>query len=456
MTTWQRLRGVGWLVLKDFQILRRSPMMLALLVIYPVIIALLIGFALSRGPEKPKVAVYIEISKASSEFVLAGKEIDTLRFTDELSAAVDPTFVHSRKKVIDMVRSGKALGGIVVPRELPQKLQTQLEQPEIEIYVNQEDPLKGQLVDNTINAQIARANLALSKTFARVGVSYSDLLINGGEVNFLGRDYKILGVVPSEKIINRVSKNLPAGSENRKELQRVSDFASFAGKNFDLADDALAVIGEPIRADKHVVSGKTPSLTSFAAALSVGISLLFVTSILGAAGLALEREEGAFTRLVQSPVSYNGLIVAKVALAVACSFVLSLLLLLVLEFFVSLDWWRFGYWAIALATAASANAALGVAVGGLAREVRSASLAAIMLSLPVIFLALVPSGAVTGITYDFVRAISAAFPFKATLNALNQAFYGAGPSLAWSLLHLAALTLVYGTIGRLSLRRFAR
>ncbi len=431
-------------------------MMLALLVIYPILIALLIGFALSKGPDKPKVAVYLEISKKSSEFVLGGKRINTLRFTDELSDAVDATYVNSRKKVIEMVRSGDALGGIVVPRDLPQKLQTQLDQPEIEVYVNQEDPLKGELVDNTINSQIARANLALSKTFARVGISYSDLLIKGGEVNFLGRDFEVLGVTPSEKILRGVQKTVPNGSNSYRELQKVIDFANFAGKNFDLADNALAVIGEPIKADKHVVSGKTPSLTSFAAALSVGVSLLFVTVILGAAGLALEREEGAFTRLVQSPISYNGLIVAKVALAVACSLILSVLLLLVLELFVSLNWWRFGFWIAALATAASANAALGVAVGGLAREVRTASLAAIMLSLPVMFLALVPSGAVTGLTYDVVRGVSAAFPFKSTLDALNRAFYGAGPSLLWSLLHLAALTLIYGTIGRLSLRRFAR
>ena len=447
---------MGWIVLKDMQILRRSPLMLAMLVIYPVVVALLIGFSLSRGPEKPKVAVYIEIAKGDSEFVLGGQKIDTLKFTDDLAESIEPEYVNSRKAVIDKVRSGKALGGIVVPRDLPQRLQTQLEQPTIEVYVNEEDPLKRQLVDNTINAQIARANLALSKTFARIGIGYSDLLIKGGEVNFLGQEFNVLGVGPSEKIMKRVQKSLPPGSESRRELQKVIDFSNFAVKNFDLADDALAVIGEPIKADKHVVSGKSPSLTSFAAALAVGVSLMFVTVILGAAGLALEREEGAFTRLVQSPISYTGLIVAKIALAVACSLILSILLLFVLELFVTLQWHRFGLWIVALVAGATAHAALGVGVGGLTREVRTASLTAVTISIPVLFLALVPSGAVSGLAYDFVRVISAVFPFKATLDALNRAFYGAGPPLVWSLLHLGILALVYGTVARLSLRRFAR
>ena len=52
-----------WLLLKDLQILRRSPLVTALLVIYPVVIAVLVGFALSRGPDKPRVAFLNEVPK---------------------------------------------------------------------------------------------------------------------------------------------------------------------------------------------------------------------------------------------------------------------------------------------------------------------------------------------------------------------------------------------------------
>ena len=47
-----------WLLLKDLRILRRSPLLVALLVLYPIVIAVLIGFALSRGPDEPEVAFY--------------------------------------------------------------------------------------------------------------------------------------------------------------------------------------------------------------------------------------------------------------------------------------------------------------------------------------------------------------------------------------------------------------
>ena len=57
---------------------------------------------------------------------------------------------------------------------------------------------------------------------------------------------------------------------------------------------------------------------------------------------------------------------------------------------------------------------------------RAASLLAFMLALPLAFLALVPSGAVAPALYDVIRAVSAAFPFKPTLDALDAALNDAG------------------------------
>ena len=52
-----------WLLLKDLQILRRSPLVVALLVAYPVVIGVLIGFALSGDEGKPRVAFLNEVAE---------------------------------------------------------------------------------------------------------------------------------------------------------------------------------------------------------------------------------------------------------------------------------------------------------------------------------------------------------------------------------------------------------
>ena len=63
------------LLAKDLRILRRSPLLVALLVIYPVVIATLIGFALSRGPDKPQVA-FVNLVPVVGQRDRAGRQAD--------------------------------------------------------------------------------------------------------------------------------------------------------------------------------------------------------------------------------------------------------------------------------------------------------------------------------------------------------------------------------------------
>jgi ABC-2 type transport system permease protein len=120
-----------------------------------------------------------------------------------------------------------------------------------------------------------------------------------------------------------------------------------------------------------------------------------------------------------------------------------------------LEWGRLPLWLPALALGATAFGAMGVAIGALTREVRAASLLGVMLTLPIAFLALVPSGAVSQGLFDVIRVVSALFPFKPALQAVDEALNNAGHSMTGPLLHLAALTLGFGALARLGLRRFA-
>ena len=65
---------VRWLLLKDLQILRRSPLLVALAVIYPVVIALLVGLSIDRPPGKPKVAFANLVPPGESEFSIGGAQ----------------------------------------------------------------------------------------------------------------------------------------------------------------------------------------------------------------------------------------------------------------------------------------------------------------------------------------------------------------------------------------------
>jgi ABC-type multidrug transport system permease subunit len=446
---------VRWLLLKDVQILRRSPLLVTLLVVYPILIALLIGFALSRGPQKPRVALLNQVPASQSKINLGGQTIDLAKYTGQLFQAIKPIRVNSRAEALDKVKSGDALAALIIPPDVTQKLASGLQPAKVEVIYNNEDPLKARLVDQAISSRLAQANSALAATFKDIAAQDIRLLLDGGSFDLLGRTLNILGLKKSKTILDATIATLPKGQANRIALDQVTKFAALAIQNLNVSDQVLTTVSNPVQVKRIALKGKRVPLDAFAVAVSVTVSLMFVTILLGAGMLALEREENAFLRLVRGLVSRLALLLEKVLLAAVCGFPVAVLMMVGISLFVTLDWSHFPLWLLALAVGAVAFGAMGVAIGGVTREVRAASLMAFGLSLPIAFLALVPSGSVSKGVYDLIRVISAAFPFKPTLDAMDHALAGSGGDMLVPLLHLAILAVAFTAIGRLALRRFA-
>ena len=443
-----------WLLLKDLRLLRRSPLLVALLILYPLVIAVLIGFALSRGPDKPQVAFANLVPRSASQLDLGGERLDTSSQQKVLFEAIDPVPVKTRAEAVAKVRDGDVLGAIVIPEDTTRKLQSGLEPAEIEVFYNAEDPVKADYVRNTIKSQVQDANNALTKRLSKVALGFLDLIATGGQYDFLGREFDVLGLERSERILTEAKRDLPRGSPARRGVDEVISFARLARDNLDLSDDVLASVGSPIRVKQTQLDGGATQLSSFAVAVAVAVSIMFVTLLLAAGSLAVEREENAFLRLVRGLVTRTGLLVEKAALAAVCALAVCLLMLAGFGLFVDLRWERFPLWVAGVAAGALSFAALGLAIGAVTKEVRAASLLCVMLSLPLAFLALVPSGSVSPALFDVIRVISAIFPFKPTLDALDAGLNDSG-GLAGPMLHLLGLFAAFGALSRLALQRFA-
>src|SRR5688572_15425545 len=418
-----------WLLLKDLQILKRSPFLVALLVLYPIIIAGLVGFAVTSGPGKPKVAFLNEVPADAEVVDLGGEKVDIAKEASPLFEAIDPVYVESREEALEKVKNGDVLAALIIPKDITTKLQAASQggfsPAQVEVLYNAEDPAKRSFVENTIKAQVQEANAALTKKLTEVAVEYLNLIGSGGEFELLGRSFNVLGLENAEKILRGIREQVPP--ESRAPLDQVIEFASLAVENLGLSDEVLNAVGQPITVKQTVVEGGSEPLASFAVVIAVTVTLMFVTLLLASGALALEREENAFRRLVRGLVSKTGLLVEKVGLAAFCSTIVGFLLLAGLAVVgVHLGWDRAPLWIVALSFGALAFGAMGVAMGALAKEVRAASLLAFMASLPIAVLALVPSGAVSTGLYDVLRFVSALFPFKPTLDALNAAVNDSG------------------------------
>jgi ABC-type multidrug transport system permease subunit len=446
-----------WLLLKDLQILRRSPLQAALLVLYPVLIALLVGFAISRDPGKPRVAFLNEVPP-DTRVVVGGAQLPAVGAGDRICARVECVKVKSRAEAIGEVRSGDVLAALILPSDLIDQLNSLATLnpgvPRVEVIVNQEDPLKARLVDDRISSLLAQANLLIARRIATEGGRYLNLVVNGGQFNVLGQAVNILGLRASAQILTAIRPALPPGPL-RSSLDQVIRFATLSRDNLDVASPLIDRLAQPIVVDKRVVSGSTPPLDTFAIAVAATFVLTFVVVLLVAGSLALEREENAFPRLTRGLISRSALLGEKVGLGMAVGLVVTLLMLAGLALFVPLHWSRFGLWLIAILAGGAALAAAGAALGAAAREVRAVSLLAFMVTLPIAFLSLIPSGALGSTLYDVIRFVTALFPFKPALQAMTTALDSSGPNLGQALLHLAALAVAYGLLARFALRRFA-
>ena len=437
------------LLKKDLLILRRSRLLVALLVVYPVAIALLIGFAISRSPARPRVAIVDETPPGETVQV-GSQRVGVSQYATELFAQVQSVPVHTRTEAIEKVKSGEVLAAVVIPPDIAAKISS-LNPAALHVLYNG-DALEQSLVESTLNSAIAQANAGFSEQIQKAAARALDQLLTGGDLSVLGGPSSLIGLTQIPPTLKGIIARQAPGHD-RAELERIDAFAGFAAQNLALSKNVLSTVGQPIQVKSSLVHGRRTPLNTFAVVVAVSVSLMFVCVLLAAGGLALEREERTLARLLRGLISRERLLAEKGLLAAVCSFGVALAMLAGVGAFVTLDWSRAGLWVLALAFGALAFGALGVAIGALAREVRAASLLAFLLSLPLAFLALVPAGSVAGGFYRAISAVSFMFPFKASLQALDAAVNGASPAIGASLAHLVGLTIFFGALARFGLRR---
>jgi ABC-2 type transport system permease protein len=448
-----------WLLLKDLQILRRSPLLVGLLVVYPVAIALMIGFALSSPPGKPKVAFYSQVPPGQGKISLGNQQINVSKYANQLFQSVQPIKVSSRAQAVALVRTGQASAALIIPSDIVGQIDSLVTQgvgnPTVQVILNSRDPLERQFVDQAINSRVSQVEQAVSKQVLRVAGGDLQRVLGGGTIQFLGQNVPLLGLRNTRAIVQGTIASLPARSPLRVALRQVVNFADLAITGLGFASPVLGSIGTPLTVQTTELAGRTTPTASYAAAIAVIVSLMFLTLLLAAGMLALERSENVYSRLVRGLVSPARLLSEKVILSAGCAAAVTLAMAAFVSLFVHLDWARFPLWLLALAVAGLAFGALGVAIGGLSREVSVASLMAFLLSLPVAFVALIPAGAVSGTLKSVLDLIAFVFPFRAGLEAVSNAFSGTAPGIGGPVLHLLALTVAFALLARLALRRFA-
>jgi ABC-2 type transport system permease protein len=194
-------------------------------------------------------------------------------------------------------------------------------------------------------------------------------------------------------------------------------------------------------------------------AYGIALTITFLALLLAAGSSAAERDENVVGRLSRGLVSHGQLVAAKVALAAAVALALGGGIALVFGIVIQAGgvvggepWARFPLLLVGIALAGAVVGALGTLLGALAREARTASLVAVLVVLPVVFLGLVPREVVAAAGW-----ISDALPFVHAVRFFSSALYDRSPwatigrEAAW----LVGIGAVFAVAARLGVRRLA-
>src|SRR6202012_6096047 len=101
---------------------------------------------------------------------------------------------------------------------------------------------------------------------------------------------------------------LPANSKLTPALNQVSRFATIAIDGLTLASPGISSLGAPLTVRESQLNGTTTPTSSYAVAIAAVVLLMFVTLLIAAGMLALERSEHAYERLFRGLVRPVGLL----------------------------------------------------------------------------------------------------------------------------------------------------
>jgi hypothetical protein len=440
------------LLQKDLRLLVRSPALLAALVLYPIVFAVLVGLVVRYASDRPRVA-FVDLDHLPETLTVGGQSFNVPNVISQVQGSVD--LVPMDPEDADRkLATGSIVAEIVVPPGFASKLRGMVESPTL-ILKTAKGGLSGR-VDQQTQALVYSLNRRLQASYIKANLDYVNLLVEGGQGSFLGNEFDVVGLDRAAELLDEIKRT----SDDPTIVQKAEDLSIFvreAKLALAASGDSLRATANPIELETDTSSGRTWLLSAQIQAYALGLTLAFICVLLAAAALAAERDENVIGRLARGLVGLTDLVVVKVLLAVLVALGLGFAVAVVFGSFAEIfdvsggePWQRLPLLLLGLLLAGAAFGAFGALMGALARDSRTAVLVAFLAALPLVLLGLVPEGAARAAWWA-----AQAFPFSHAVEFFQAALYDSAPwkTLAVDAVWLLGLALAFGAAARLAVRR---
>jgi hypothetical protein len=434
---------------KDLRMLARTRGLLLLLLLYPLVMAVIIGgVLLQQGP--PRIA-FVNEDLSGDSVEIGDSEFSIETYVKQAERNGVDVVEMEREEAERALDDGQVAGVLVIPQGTVATLQTQLSGAELDFLVG-DNPL-GSVVSQRMRGVIYNINLRISEALIETNREYLETLVSGGEVVVNGDEFDLYGLAPIEDDLREAREELEAADADEELIERLDraiEFADDAGTAIGLADKALEATAAPVRLDVERAEGKSPLLTAQALGFALAVSIAFVCVVLVGASLAAERDEGVLGRLLRGMARPWQVLAGKLLLGVLLGVLFCSGLFAVFAVLEPQAWTRLPLLLGAVAVSSLACSAIGALIAVLARDARTATLVGILLVLPLAPLALVGTTGVVAFAENLL-------PIAPSRELFNAVLFETDP---WSEVarrgaQLLAIAAVPGIAAARMLRRLA-
>jgi hypothetical protein len=436
------LRDAALLTRKDLLSLRRAPLVVILLALYPLLIAGLVGTVAGYANSRPRIAV-VDLDHIPAKTTVAGHTYHIKNLIDEVAKNVRISWM-TKPQAAQALRTGEVVGVITIPRGFISDLKSVTVSPQVEFETSQGGI--SSRVTQQMQALIYSLNRKLQTAYLKDAIGYISVIRNGGTAGFLGSDYKVLGIAKARSLL--------AAQKNNPQTTKIIRFLDTAEGALRASEVSAQAVAQPIRLATATRSGRGWLLSAQMQAYALALTVSILALALGAAVTASERDENVACLLGRGLVSRFSLLAAKIALATIISLAVGTVILLAFGAIVEIGgiaggqpWQRIPLVLVGVTLFGAALGAIGTLIGALAREGRSATLGALLVALPIVLLGLIPREIAPPAGY-----VSDAFPFSHGERFFSSALYDlhpwatVGPEALW----LLGLLVAWAAVARLA------
>ena len=429
--------------------LRRSPLLLGALLAYPIVIALLVGLVAGYASSKPRVA-YVDEDDVPAVVQVGGQRFHVQSIIDEVAQNV--TLVpmsRGRGEARARVRQGRRDDHGAA--RLRRRARDDRREPEPRAATGSGARRAAR------DAAGAGARLPLNRklqgVFIKANLVFVRLILHGGKGSFLGQPFTVLGLDRTEQLLAAMPQIAARADDPR---------TSSASRALGLAQTGTALAGDGAPDRAPPAEGEGPKLAALRPGAVVRDRAHRDVSRAaarrgrrgGRARRGNDRAPAPRARVARRSSSGRRSRSRRVV-GLALGGAIAVMFGIVAEVggvTGGEPWARLPLLLVGIALAAAVVGAAGALLGALAREARTASLLAVLVVLPVVFLGLVPREALA-----FAWWVSEFLPFAHAVRWFGAALYDTSPwrTLGVETLWLLGIGAVLGVLARLSMRRLA-